>query len=381
MTVISAANNLSIDLSAGGWRLYLDGSREVVLAEAAADGFKYNRVFASARLLPADGMSGADIEQVVLGWQRSDESWHLGLLLGATLSEQRGSRWCELARWPDPDQTLFADQAQEAGERAALLLDVPFQFIRPEPLRAPEPPRPLPPLPLTLGAWQLVAEGTYAGQTLREGQIALVRTPQWQRAVRRRFLSRVFWAAVYLVISVLTLVSDINLPNAGTLIPNPHILPYLGLIISAGLLLYGLSERWRALRGVCLVTFDERGAKGFNRAGVLWEVPAPDARSLYVSEVYKNARRRVVEHGELNIHLGGGVFHRVMQQEAVLSSHTSEPPADWQPPSAEQVVPLTRATYATDLQAAALYVSEALNVPTWADQRTSGLFDQFLRMR
>ncbi len=381
MTVISAANNLSIDLSAGGWRLYLDGSREVVLAEATTSGFKYDPVFAKARLLPLEGITTKAIEQVVLGWQKSDECWHLGLLLAPSLADPRGSRWCELARWPDPDQTLFVDQAQEVGERAALLLDVPFYFIQPEPITPPAPLRPLPDLPLTVGAWQLVSAGSYAGQTLQAGQLALVRTPQWQRAVQRRWLSRVFWAIVYLAVSVLTLTSDINLPNAGTLIPNPHVLPYLGLLISAGLLIYGFSERWRALKSVSLVTFDGRGAKGFNRAGVLWEVPTADARSLYVSEVFKNARRRVVEHGELNIHLGGGVFRRVMQQEAVLSNHSVQPPNDWQPPRTDQVVPLTCDHYATDLQAVALHIGERLGVPVWSDVRTSGWFDQFLRMR
>jgi len=351
------------------------------LAEATAEGFIYNGVFARARCLPAEGMPTKMIEQVVLGWQKSDESWHLGLLLHPQIAEPRGSRWCELARWPDPDQTLFVEQAQEAGERAALLLDVPYQFIRPEPLAPAEPPRPLPALPLALGVWQLINTGTHVGQTLAPDQLALVRSPQWHRAVRRRWLSRLFWSVVYFAVSVLTLTSDISLPNAGTLIPNPHLLPYLGLIVSAGLLLYGAYERWRAAVDVSLIVFDARSAKGFNKAGILWEVCTSDAQSLYVSEVFKNARRRVVEYGELNVHLGGGIFHRLMQQDAVMANHVSQPPPGWQPGAADQVLPLTRADYATDLQAAALYLGEKMGLHVWLDCRRSGLFDQFLRAR
>jgi hypothetical protein len=381
MTLISAANNLSIDLSAGGWRLCFAGNQDVPLAEATAEGFIYNSVFARARCLPTEGMPTTMIEQVVLGWQKSDESWHLGLLLRPPIAEPRGSRWCELARWPDPDQTLFVEQAQEAGERVALLLDVPYQFIRPEPLAPPPPPRPLPALPLALGGWQLTDTGTYVGQTLRAGQLALARSPQWRRAVGRRWLSRLFWSAVYFAVSVLTLTSDINLPNAGTLIPNPHLLPYLGLLVSVGLLLYGAYERWRANVDVSLIVCDAHSAKGFNQAGILWEVSTSDAQSLYVSEVFKNARKRIVEYGELNAHLGGGIFHRLMRQETMMAHHVSQPPTDWQPPAGEHVVPLTRANYATDLQAAALYLGEKMGLPVWLDCRRSGLFDQFLRMR
>lgn len=381
MTVISAANQLLIDLSAGGWRLRLESNPDVPLVEATRDGLRYHRAFAKARALPDEGITTALIEQVVLGWQKSDECWYLGLLLTPRLAEARGSRWCELARWPDPDQTLFVEQAQEAGERVALLLDVPFQFIRPEPPAPPEPPRALPSLPLSLGAWELIAEGKVAGQPLNEGQLALVRSAGWRRAIQRRLISRVFWAAVYAAVSILTLTSAISLPNAGTLIPDPHILPYLGLAISVGLVLYGGYERWRAGTAVNAIVIDAQGVRGYNPAGLLWEVPAQDAQSLYVSEVYKNARKRLIEYGELNVHLGGGAFQRVAQFDGLLGKHVTTPPDEWQPPTSGHVMPLTRRQYATDLQAAAVYIAERLSLPAWLDVRTSSLFDQLFRAR
>lgn len=381
MTLISAANQLLIDLSAGGWRLTLASRPDAPLVEINTRGMIYQPAFAQVRLLPPQALPAELIEQVVLGWQKSDECWYLGLLLRPPIAELRGSRWCELARWPDPDQTIFMEQAQEAGERAALLLDVPFQFIQPAPPAPPVPPRPLPELPLALGAWELVAQGTFMGQALGTEQIALVRPPTWRGAVQRRLLMRLFWSGVYAAVSILTLTSSISLPNAGTLIPDPHILPYLGLAISVALLGYGFYERWRASAAVSVIVVDAEGLRGYNKDGLLWQVPAQDAQSVYVSEVYKNARKRSVEYGELNVHLGGGVFQRVIQQEGLVMKHTAQPPAQWQPPSAAQVVPLTRATYATDLQAVGLYLAERLSVPAWLDARSSNWFDQLLRLR
>jgi len=226
MTTISAASNLTIDLSAGGWKLRYAAPDGDVLAEPTVEGLRYSEAFGQARRLPAERLLPvSEIEQVVLGWQKSDECWHLGLLLKPDLAQARGSRWCELARWPDPDQTIFEDQAHEAGERAGILLDVPFHFIQPEPLTPPAPPRDLPPLPLSLGTWELVNSGTHSGLTLREGQLAFIRTAPYDRAMRRRIYSKFFWAVVYALASLLTLVSRIDLPNVGTLFPTPTSCP------------------------------------------------------------------------------------------------------------------------------------------------------------
>lgn len=382
MSSISAANNVIIDLNAGAWQMLQGGEPGLVLATAAQDGLRYDRKFANMRRLPASGYLPTDsIEQVVLGWQKSDESWHLGLILRPVVADERGSRWCELARWPDPDHSVFGELAQEAGERAAILLDIPFQYIQPEPLPPALPPRALPSLPLALGPWQLVESGTHHGTTLSAGQLALVRTSQWRQSMRMRVLLNLLWAVLYAAVSILTLTAAIDLPNAGTLIPNPHLLPYLGLIIALGFLCNAVYRAIRLNTEVRLITVDTVAITAHNLAGPLWAVQAADARSIYVSEVLKRQKIVTTEYGEINIHLGGGQFQRVLMQDVSLSHEDITPPDDWQRPAKDKVQPLERANYFTDLQAVVLLVSEKLGIAAWMDIRSSSWVDQLLRLR
>ena len=90
---------------------------------ADAQGLHYNERFASTRRLPPTGvLTQGQVLQVIAGYQRADESWHLGVVLDAPLTESRGSRWVELAHWPDPDKTTFVDVAQSAGRGLATVL-------------------------------------------------------------------------------------------------------------------------------------------------------------------------------------------------------------------------------------------------------------------
>src|SRR5688500_11827954 len=100
MNPISAADNHSIHSSLARWRLL---HNEKPLAEASPRGFRYGGRFGSSRRLSETGvLEASDILQVVLGWQQTDEYWHLGLILAPRIADERGSRWCELVAWPDP---------------------------------------------------------------------------------------------------------------------------------------------------------------------------------------------------------------------------------------------------------------------------------------
>src|SRR5690606_22994099 len=121
-------------------------------------GLRYSKSFGTTRRLPESGfIESQEVQQVVLGWQQTDESWHLGLILQPELADVRGSRWCELVYWPDPDITVFQDLAQTTGQELAQLLGIPFYVIPPQVVEKTVPRRDLPPLPLNFGDWQMEA--------------------------------------------------------------------------------------------------------------------------------------------------------------------------------------------------------------------------------
>src|SRR5512145_1151081 len=160
MDRISAAGNLTIEVSPERWRLIANGNgQEQVLVEALpGEPLQYRPAFAQKRRLPDTGkLPGEQIQRVVLGWSQQDEAWHLGLLLGPELAELRGSRWCEMARWPDPETGVFVEIANQAGRSLASALGRPYNFITPEPKTetAAAPSVPLPVLPLELDQWTL----------------------------------------------------------------------------------------------------------------------------------------------------------------------------------------------------------------------------------
>ena len=98
---------------------------------------------------------------MVLGWSWDAEAWHLGVLLTDTIATLRGSRWCEIARWPDPDNDLYREIALQAGQTLSQALDRPFNLIpvrKPTQVAKPEP-VPLPQLPLDLQDWRQNVRG------------------------------------------------------------------------------------------------------------------------------------------------------------------------------------------------------------------------------
>jgi hypothetical protein len=363
MKPILAADNIVIEPNGASWQLR--ASREGdVLAEVREGALHYSPAFAMTRHLPDAGVLPTDaVLQVVLGWQKSDECWHLGLLLAPSLAERRKSRWCGFARWPDPFQDVFQELGQTAGETLAQALGVPFTLVPPPTAEPAPPPRALPPLPLSVGLWHVSAP--------RERLIRLTRARKWRNERLKHAASNLFWAVVYALISLLTLNSPTALPNAGTLIPNPQWLPYLGLLVSVGLV---FSAIWQVVQLSSEVNrIDVDGAEGrivaYHDGRERWTFDARAAQSVYVSEVRKRRdKSAATEHGELNLHTGGGKFKYLFQQEESVSNQGIPQPTA---PIArdEGVYPLTRDDYRTALQAVGLLIAEALGVSAWHDLR------------
>lgn len=370
MSQISAGNNITIDMEPESWRLMVnsEGTPRVLVEVAPGQPLHYTPTFGNSRRLPDDGVLTADaVQQVVIGWSVSDESWHLGLVLESYLATQRGSRWCELAAWPDTDATVFADLAQDAGQNLARIIARPFRVIPPQIAKpaAPPPPPPLPSLPLQFGGWTLDWEnGTGSPLHLR-------RTSNWRFGKVLRILWYTFWLAVYLVLSVATLTSGLALPNAGTMLPNPALLPYLGLgvaVILVGMIVHLVYELLTNPDHVRVDSADHF-VSVLHGDSEKWRIAASEAQSLYVTQVVaKKGKQYLIQDGEVNLHLGGGIFRPIFQPQQ--SDDTARPWKIEPGTETDAVLPLTRETVSSDLQAIGLYIAENLGaIPCWYDRR------------
>jgi hypothetical protein len=374
LTQISAAENLIIDFNSQQWQLR-NGENAPMLA-VTAQGLHYNDYFAATRRLPANGfLMPSHVLQVIVGWQRADEAWHLGLVLAPELAQERGSRWCELAHWPDPETTVFEDLAQQAAHGLAAVFGAPYYVIPPRPAEPAPPPPPLPDLPLNTKLWQLrpvnPAQDTQYGFTPQAEQLVFQRQPIWQRQKYRQALWYLFWAVIYAWLSIATLTSDLALPNAGTLLPDPHILPYLGILIALGLVVYVLFLLWQVRRtpDTLLIDPTHKTISAWKGERQAWSLSAADLQSIYVTEILKKkAHDHPAEHGELNFHLGGGTFRHLLIQgdpsPHLLPKRPTLPAA-----TQDTVMPLSRELVVSDLQGMGLYLAEALGVSCWYDLR------------
>jgi hypothetical protein len=362
MTQISAAGNLSIELQPNRWRLLINGNaEETVLLEAnAGQPVRYLPRFGSKRRLPDSGsMPVAYIQRVVLGWSREDESWHLGLVLEPSLAQARGSRWCEIAHWPDPETTVFADVASQAGQSLARTITRPFNLIPPRAEPQAPPPPPLPELPLKFDLWTLERAGS--------NRIQFTRASTWARSRVVRVLWYSFWVIVYVVLAATTLLRGIALPS-------PEFLPYLGL--SAALVLVGMIAYllYQLLTTPSRIVVDAGSGNVVALRGSRprWRINREQVLSVYVSQIVgRRGKQRKIQHGELNLFLNGGRFLFLVEQghpemaaeEPHLSLNGHEP--------TDAVTALTQAKARTDLQAAGIYVAQALNVPCMYDRRSN----------
>ncbi len=366
MTRISAAENHIIEMNPDSWRLITvseTGLETPIFEAKPGEPLRYSTEFSGSRRLPNTGELPLNfVWQIILGWSNEDESWHLGLLLARDLADARGSRWCQIAYWPDPDTNVFNGLAQDAAQGLAQTITRPFNLI---PARKPKVAElPLPDLPTEIGLWRLERTGEHG--------IQMIRSPRWVASRLMRMAWYVFWIVVYLILSIATLNTELALPNSGTMLPNPELLPYLGLAAAGVLFLMTLYLLYEILTrpNRILISDAERNITALHGEAARWSMDSKDLQSVYVTQVInKRGAKRTIYHGEINLHLGSGDFHRIVQQSqheedvAAYSANGTNPE--------EAIYPLSSGQIMSELQAAGLHISKALGgLPVWYDQRT-----------
>lgn len=376
MTRIAVSANALVDYSPERWRLIKveDPKAPKLVLEAKRNApLRFDAYFAASRDLPESGeVLEADLGQVVLGWSNESESWQLGLTLSPEISLARSSRWFEILRFTHPDPAFHEENASKLGKALAQALDIPFASteagIKAEP--APEPIS-LVDLPLHLGMWRLQpADERGEG----DGQLRLLREKRWLQARLRQIAWYGLWTAVYLWVSIATLNNELGLPIAGTLIPNPAWLPYLGLVVAA-LLVLAIARQvmiiWREPDALLIHPW-ERSVGAWRGGKQLWKVKSGSVQSVYASEVVKKrGRRPTILHGEINLHLLDGSFlSLITDREKIVDALLpgNDPTAEKQRP--EGVLALEPAEATTALQAAAIHIARSLGeLPVWYDRR------------
>lgn len=402
---ISAGNNLTIDIAPDHWRLLVNGDHaERVLVEAApGEPLRYMPTFGQRRRLPDTGVLPIlYIQRVALGWSVKDESWHLGLVLEPELAEARGSRWCEIAHWPDPDQDVYVDVASDAGNGLAKVVTRPFDLIPPRPAGAavstpappptaaprpfapevapvfpttptpdaapyaptyapapayapPAPPRPLPGLPLKLDEWTLTQAAPDTLEFKRSGA--------WTRGKWMRVFWYLLFTIIYLVLSITTLQARIALPK-------PEFLPYLGLASAAILFLLMIATVLRIGRTPNrIVVQSGRGVTALRGNGQRWQVSPAEIDGVYASQVVSRKLKRdkrTIYYGELSVLRNDGKFRFLLENSQVEEKPVA---VAEDTPAEEGVTPLSSNEVESNMQAAAAHMARVLNVAAWYDQR------------
>ncbi len=376
MPRIAVSANSLVDYSPERWRLIQvdDPDQPKLLVEAKTGlPLRYNGYFAVSRDLPESGeILEADLGQVVLGWSNESSSWQLGVTLSPEISLARSSRWFELLRFTHPDATVHEARAIELGAALAKTLDIPFASTAPVEI-APEPEAiVLEPLPLELGLWRLEEVEQKRGGG--GGELRLAREQRWLRAKQRQLAWYGLMIAVYLWVSIATLTSELGLPIAGTLIPNPAWLPYLGIVVAVLLLLAIVRLLSIVLRepNAIIINPYEKTISAMRGSQPLWKLNAGGVQSIYVSElVKKRGRKPTVFHGEINLHLLDGNFMPILvDNEKIVGALLPgrDPAAEKERPV--EVHALEPEAVSTPLQAAALHIAVGLgDLPVWYDRR------------
>ncbi|MDE2951341.1 MAG: hypothetical protein OXT68_11300 [Chloroflexota bacterium] len=373
MTRIAVSDNMLVDYSEDRWRLIqLDAAAvpSLLVEVKAGRSFRYDDDFGNRRALPPLGeVAPRDIGEVVLGWSEEEAAWQLGMTLSPDLSFSRSSRWFELLRIDDPDQSRSQRTIQQIGLALADVLGKPFVASAPGDAMAEPEPIPLIDLPLDLGDWILGA-GAEAG----ESELQFARDRRWIRARFRQIAWYGLLAAFYAWVSIASLIHELALPNAGTLIPDPSLLPYLGLGVSLLLLLMIALQVKQIIQepDTLLISAGKRSLSALRGDGLRWQLDASEIQSVYASElVKKRGRQPVVFHGEINLQMIDGSFRRLLVEDdkradALLPGCDA---ADEKNRPAGVSV-LDPEGVATALQAAAVHVAVCLgNLPVWYDRR------------
>ena len=376
MTQITVSDNFVVDYSDRQWRLIRISDHEEQNARVTVEvggGFCYNSYFADIHDLPDEGEIAADdIIEVTLGWSYKTDAWQLSVVLSPDLAAARSSRGCEALRFIDPDMSAYEQDAKDVGQALADVLGKPFVITPPEEAPPPEP-IPLADLPLDIGIWRLQA-GAPAVPGAAPSEVRFVRNKSWARAKMRQIAWYGLLTAVYVWVAAASISSELALPNTGTLIPNPQILPYMGMGVAVLLILLIGQRIWQFMRepDAILISSYEGSVIALRGRQVRWKVNAKNVQSVYVSElVKKRSRRPTVYHSEINLHLVKGRFRRVMAEDRKLANPLL-PGAD---PLSEQdravgVAVLEPKQASTALQAAAVHIAACLDdLPVWHDRR------------
>ncbi len=238
---------------------------------------------------------------------------------------------------------------------------------------APKPSRvlPLPDAPFKTGSWTLERDPN--------GVLQYRRSASWIWTRLGRALWYTFWALIYVFLSYATLNSTLALPNAGTMLPNPEILPYLGLGSAALLFILVLYILIDAILSPGLLVIDPytRTIRMQRRDQTVWSKNANDVQSVYVSHIVEVKHKKRsgkkepqwnVQHGEMNLQLGDKKFKCFLRVEEAEEQPVDDYITDLY--EEEGVRPLTVEGVVTPMQGAAMTIAQALVVPAFYDHRT-----------
>ena len=374
MSRIALSDNTLVDITENRWRLIeLDAaSQPSLLLEARIGGdFRYAETFAQAHGLPAAGeLPARDIRQATLAWSDAESAWILRLAWSPELSFSQESRVFELLRLADAEPFSRGDDARQIGAALAALLETDFADHT---LTEPPPPQPAPllDLPLNLGLWRLTAHvGDYEKRDAMS--LRLIRDESWRRAKQRQIAWYGLLTAVYAWVSLATLSNELGLPNAGTLIPNPGWLPYLGLVVAALLMLLIGRAILLLRREPDSLVISRDSISAYRGEQLRWSLDSAKAHSVYATElVKKRDRQPTIYHAELNLQLTDGKFRRLLA-DPVKRKSPLLPGIDAakEKERPKGVALLEAEAVSTELQAAALHIARCLGeLPAWHDRR------------
>lgn len=363
---LAAAERSIIEITETTWRLLRLNDIGEEIAHVVAqknEPLRYSADFASTRRLPSSrALPLYLIAQVVLGWSHEDEAWRLGLVVVPDLAAARKSRWCEIANWPDPDHEVFAKIAQEAGEALAQVLGLPFRVIPPREKPQPTPVY-MPQLPIALQWWDVVAENP--------STLALVRPARWIRARVVRIIWYFFWMAVYILLSVTTLNTNLALPNAGTMLPSPELLPYLGLVMAGvmGMLIIFIGYELLIKPNRIIIDGTAKKVIAYHGNTMKWEKDVRHVVAVYVSHVLRKRRNKeFIQLSEINFHLGDDRFERLLEETP--KQHQEYISDDKLKDGVYPLAPTSPDTPISAMQGVALHIARVLGgLPVMYDQR------------
>ncbi len=387
MERITTAGTMIIEHDAERWRLLSNGQTgdagnfplfEVINGEP----IRYTSDFAAPRKLPMQGtglpgtLDPHQIARVVVGWAQKDAAWHLGLMLDAALTAERGSRWCPLASWRNPNPLEFQEVATHAGQSLAQKLGCSFAAVPPKPVTYEGMTAPVdtaevrqaiaqPDLPITVELWTL--------ERIDRKRLAFVLSPSWARARLRRVMTYIPLTGAFFILTVSTFTSGIALPR-------PEILSYLGIASTIVMILAIIVTLSNVSRQPKRVVFDgtEQVVLWMRGESVIREIRYGHLAEVVVSNVVSKVGRRAdretrqVKYSELNLLVRPDtqrdpLFIRLLSQGRVEESI----PVTDDPFDQETVVPLTVFNARTKLQSIALAISETMGVPATYDKRLS----------